>query len=341
MSKTPALEERTAVIQGTGHYSPDHVLTNADFERMVDTSDEWIVSRTGIKERRVLNGSGTIATSDMAVSAATPALADAGIAPTDLDAIFVATVTPDYRLPSTASIVQTKLGAGKAAVMDIVAACAGFIYGLSVARAFVMSGIYRHILVVGVEHLTSITNYEDRNTCVLFGDGAGAVVVSAGTEQDRGRGRGILSTFLAGDGRYKDLLHIPLGGSCNPLTAETVASSGRFIYMDGREVFKIAVKEMADAAGRVLSEANITADKIDMVIPHQANIRIIEALAKRLGIDSRRVYVNIDRYGNTSSASVPIALDEARRNGQVGDGSLILSVAFGGGLTWGAALYRL
>jgi len=328
-----------AIISGTGRYSPERVLTNADFERMVDTSDEWIVTRTGIRERHVLNGSGGFYGSDMATSAARVALADAKIAPTDLDAIIIATVTPDYRVPSTATIVQTKLGAGRSAVMDLVAACAGFIYGLSVARAFIVSGMYRNVLVVGVEHLTSITNYEDRNTCVLFGDGAGAVIVSRGGESDKGRG--ILSTFLSGDGQYKDLLHIPLGGSRNPLTSETVNSPGRYLYMDGREIFKLAVKEMADAAERVLADAGVTPDQVDMVIPHQANLRIIDALTKRLRIDPDHVYVNIERYGNTSSASVPIALDEARRNGVVRDGSTILSVAFGGGLTWGAALYRL
>jgi len=327
-----------AIISGTGRYSPERVLTNADFERMVDTSDEWIVTRTGIKERHVLNGSGFWG-SDMATSAARSALEDAKLPASDLDAIIIATVTPDYRLPSTATIVQTKLGAGRSAVMDLVAACAGFIYGLSVARAFIVSGMYRHVLVVGVEHLTSITNYDDRNTCVLFGDGAGAVVVSRGNEGDRGRG--ILSTFLSGDGQYKDLLHIPLGGSRDPLTVENVESAGRHIYMDGREIFKLAVKEMADASEHVLAEAGVTADQIDMVIPHQANSRIIDALTKRLRIAPDHVYVNIERYGNTSSASVPIALDEARRTGKVRKGSTILSVAFGGGLTWGAALYRL
>lgn len=329
----------TAIISGTGRYSPEKVLTNADFERIVDTSDEWIVTRTGIRERRVLNGSGEFSGSDMATSAARRALADAKLDPTELDAIIVATVTPDYRLPATATIVQRKLGAGRTAVMDLVAACAGFIYGLSVARAFIVSGMYRNVLVIGVEHLTSITNYADRNTCVLFGDGAGAVVVSRGSSDDSDSG--ILSTFLAGDGQYKDLLHIPLGGSREPLTTETVNDPGRFIYMDGREVFKLAVKEMADAADHVLAEAGVTSEQIDMVIPHQANSRIIEALTKRLRVDPSHVYMNIERYGNTSSASVPIALDEARRAGVVQKGSTILSVAFGGGLTWGAALYRL
>jgi len=328
-----------AVIKGTGHFTPEHVLTNADLEKIVDTSDEWIVTRTGIHERRVLNGSENIGGSGMASRAAASALEDAGVDPKDIDAIIVATVTPDFRLPSTATLVQQNLGIGRAALMDIVAACAGFIYGLSIARAFIMTGTYKNVLVTGVEHLTSITNYEDRNTCVLFGDGAGSAVVSRGP---KGNGNaGILSTFLSGDGQYKDLLHIPLGGSRFPLTKETVNSPGRHIYMDGREIFKLAVKEMGDAAERVLADAGMEASDVDMVIPHQANNRIIQALGKRLKIGPERVYTNIGLYGNTSSASVPIALDEARRNGLIGSGSVVLSVAFGGGLVWGAALYRL
>lgn len=329
-----------AIIRGTGHYIPPKILTNHDFEQMVETSDEWIVDRTGIRERHVLNGSGDIRTcSDMAAEAGRRALADAGMTAADLDCIIVGTVTPDYPLPATATIVQEKLGAGRAAVMDVVAACAGFLYGLSIARAFIQTGVNKNVLVIGSEHLSSITNYKDRNTCVLFGDGAGAAVLSAGKpgEEDRG----ILSTFLSGDGQYRELLHIPLGGSKSPLTADTAEDPGRYIYMDGREVFKLAVREMEDAADHVLADAQVTPDQIDMVIPHQANARIIEALSKRLGVDPDRVYKNIDRLGNTSSASVPIALDEARKAGKIGEGSLILSVAFGGGLVWGAALYRL
>lgn len=328
-----------AIIKGTGHFAPEHILTNADLERMVDTSDEWIVTRTGIRERRTLNGTENISGSGMASRAAAAALEDAGVEPTDIEAVIVATVTPDFRLPSTATLVQRQLGIGRAALMDVVAACTGFIYGVSIARAFVMTGMYKNVLVCGVEHLTSITNYEDRNTCVLFGDGAGAVVVSRGVA---GNGNaGILSTFLSGDGQYKDLLHIPLGGSRFPLTPENVDSPGRHIYMNGRDIFKLAVKEMGDAAERVLEDAGLTSKDVDMIIPHQANHRIIHALGKRLKIESERIYVNIDRYGNTSSASVPIALDEARKNGLVGDGSVVLSVAFGGGLVWGAVLYRL
>jgi len=329
-----------AMIRGTGHYIPPKILTNKDFEKIVDTSDEWIVERTGIRERHVLNGTGDIRTcSDMATEAGRRALADAGMEASELDCIIVGTVTPDYPLPSNATLVQQNLGAGRATVMDVVAACAGFLYGLSIGRAFIQTGMNKNVLVIGSEHLTSITNYKDRNTCVLFGDGAGAAVLSAGKPGEEGRG--ILSTFLSGDGQYRELLHIPLGGSKTPLTAETLDDAGRYLYMDGREVFKLAVREMEDAADRVIADAGISPSDIDMVIPHQANSRIIEALGKRLGVGPERMYTNIDRLGNTSSASVPIALDEARKSGKVGKGSLILSVAFGGGLVWGAALYRL
>jgi 3-oxoacyl-[acyl-carrier-protein] synthase-3 len=329
----------SAVIRGTGHYSPETVLNNAYFEGIVDTSNEWIVERTGIRERRVLNGSGDIGTSDMAVAAARDALREAGLAPTDLDAIVVGTVTPDKLLPSTATLVQRKLGAGRTTVMDVVAACAGFLYGVTIARAFIESGSHKRILVIGVEHLSRITNYQDRNTCILFGDGAGAAVFTG--SQPGEDGRGVLATFMSGDGRYEDLLHITVGGSRTPFSHETVDLPGRYIAMDGREVFKLAVREMADAADRVLAEAGCRPQDVDMLIPHQANVRIIDALGRRMGFGSDRVYKNIDRLGNTSSASVPIALDEARQAGLIGEGSLVLSVAFGGGLVWGAALFRL
>lgn len=329
----------SAVIRGTGHYTPETVLTNADLERMVDTSNEWIIERTGIRERRILNGSGKFGSSDMAVSAANDALKEAGLTPADLDGIIVATVTPDKLLPSTAALVQRKLGAGRATVMDVVAACAGFLYGVSIARAFIECGTHKCVLVIGVEHLSTITNYKDRNTCILFGDGAGAAVFTRSKPDETGRG--VLSTYMSGDGRYEDLLHIAIGGSREPLTKETVDNPGRYIYMDGREVFKLAVREMADAAERVLADAGARPEDVDLLIPHQANERIIQALGRRMGFGPDRVYQNIERLGNTSSASVPIALDEARRAGLISKGSLVLSVAFGGGLVWGAALYRL
>jgi len=325
-----------ATISGTGHYTPAGVLTNADLERIVDTSDEWIVSRTGIRQRHIRqNGE---ATSDFIVAAARGALEQSGLSARDVELIIIGTVTPDYRVPSTASIVQQKLEIPAAAIMDIAAACAGFIYGLATAKAFVETGMYRCVLVAGAETLSSITNYQDRNTCVLFGDGSGCAVITA--ERNGKNNRGILSTHISGDGRLAGLLHIPIGGSKVPLTPQNYAERGHMLIMDGREVFKHAVREMADSCERALEMAGLTTGDIDMIVPHQANIRIINALAKRLGVDRNRVYVNIDRYGNTSSASVPIALDEARRAGLIIEGMTVLMTAFGGGLTWGSAVVR-
>ncbi len=325
-----------AMIAGTGHYTPEGVLTNADLERMVDTSDEWIVTRTGIRERRIRRDGE--ATSDFIVSAARTALDQAGKTPDEIEAIIVATVTPDYRVPSTASIVQRGLNAPKAAILDIAAACAGFIYGLALAKAFVETGMYQTILVAGAEALTSITNYQDRNTCVLFGDGCGCAVISGADNGEEKKG--ILSAHLSGDGRLSELLHIPVGGSKVPLTPQNFAERRHYLIMDGREVFKHAVREMADSCQRALSKAGLTVHDIDMVIPHQANIRIIDALVRKLNVNREKVYINIERYGNTSSASVPIALDEARRAGLITEGMTVLMTAFGGGLTWGAAVVR-
>lgn len=325
-----------AVIVGTGHYTPEEVLTNADLERIVDTSDEWIVTRTGIRERRI-RADGE-ATSDFIVSAARAALKKSGKGTADLEAIIIGTVTPDYRLPSTACVVQRKLDAPKAAVLDIAAACAGFIYGLALGKSLVEAGMYRTVLVAGAEALTSITNYEDRNTCVLFGDGCGCAVISRAENGDQDRG--ILATHISGDGRLGDLLNMPIGGSKIPLTPENYHKRGHLLHMDGREVFKHAVREMADSCRRSLAAAELSIDDIDMIIPHQANIRIIDALVKKLNADRSKVFVNIDRYGNTSSASVPIALDEALRTGQVTPGMTVLMTAFGGGFAWGSAIVR-
>jgi 3-oxoacyl-[acyl-carrier-protein] synthase-3 len=325
-----------AVIVGTGHYTPDGILTNADLERIVDTSDEWIVSRTGIRERRIrANGE---ATSDFVVSAAREALEKSGKQPADLEAIIVGTVTPDYRLPSTACVVQQKLDAPKAAVLDIAAACAGFIYGLALGKALVEAGMYRTILVAGAEALTSITNYEDRNTCVLFGDGCGCAIVARSENGDRDRG--ILAAHISGDGRLGDLLNMPIGGSKVPLTPENYHERGHLLHMDGREVFKHAVREMADSCLQSLAQAGLSVEDIDLIIPHQANIRIIDALAKKLHADRDKVFVNIQRYGNTSSASVPIALNEAMRMGIIKPGMRVLMTAFGGGFAWGSAIVR-
>lgn len=326
---------KRAVIAGVGASIPSRVLTNADFEKMVETSDEWILTRTGIRERHVVEN-GTVGT-DLAFEASLRALRDAGLSAEELDLILVGTVTPDYIVPSSASILQNRLGAKKAAAMDVVAGCTGFIYGLATANAFIQSGIYQNILVIGVEVLSSITDYTDRNTCVLFGDAAGAAVVRASEEL----GRGILATYLAADGSLANLLHVPIGGAVQPLTPENYNRRGQYIKMAGNEVFKSAVREMGDAAVNVLEQAGVAPEELKLLIPHQANIRIIEATAKRLELPMEKVFVNIDRYGNTSAASVPLALYEARCQGKVGKGDLVLMVAFGAGFTWGAVLARL
>jgi len=320
-------------ITGTGSFAPSKILTNYDLEKMVETSNEWIITRTGIRERRISeDGTGA---SDLSLEASLIALKEAKLEPEQIDLILLGTVTPDYLLPSTACILQEKLKAKNAAVLDIVAACSGFIYGLSIASAFIGIGQYRNVLVIGVETLSKITNWEDRNTCVLFGDGAGAAVVSATTEE-----KGILGTFLSGDGSLANLLHIPFGGAKVPLTKENIDLKQHYISMQGNEVFKSAVRAMEDAAKHIIHKVGLSPEEIDLLIPHQANIRIIEALAKRLKVSMDRVYVNIDRYGNTSAASVPIALDEARKKGVIKEGSNTVLVAFGAGFTWGSAVIK-
>lgn len=308
-------------------------MTNADFEKIVETSDEWIVSRTGIRERRIADDS--ISTSDMAFAAAQNALQMAGCDPLEIDAIISGTVTPDYRLPSLSCLLQERLGLQNAVAFDVVAACAGFLTGLSIAQGYVASGMYKKLLVIGAERLSSFTNYKDRNTCILFGDAAGAVLVEPSTN-----GTGVVSSFLKSDGSYRELLWSPVGGSLNPHTPEFAFDGSDKIIMNGGEVFKIAVREMGRAAQHVLEQANITADQLSLVIPHQANIRIIEALAKRLNLPMEKIYVNIENYGNTSSASVPLALDEANRAGKIKSGDYILMLAIGGGLIWGASLVK-
>ncbi|MCI0596388.1 MAG: ketoacyl-ACP synthase III [candidate division Zixibacteria bacterium] len=327
---------KRAVLSGVGAATPGRVLTNYDFEKLVETSDEWIVSRTGIRERRVVEN-GMVGT-DLALEASRNALHEARLSPEVLDLILLGTVTPDYLVPSSACILQQKLGATKAAAMDVVAGCTGFIYGLATANAFIQSGMYQNILVIGVEVLSKLTNYKDRNTCVLFGDGAGAVVVCAAPPDER---RGILSTFLAADGSLANLLHVPIGGTVEPLTPDNYDKRGQYIKMAGNEVFKSAVREMGEAAALALEKAGCSSDELSLLIPHQANIRIIEATAKRVGLPMEKVYVNIDKYGNTSSASVPLALWEARQTGRVKEGDLVLMVAFGAGFTWGSVLVRL
>jgi len=320
-------------IVGMGSFVPSGRLTNADFEKLVDTSDEWIVSRTGIRERRICGENESA--SDLAVAAARRAMDMAGYQPEDIELLLLGTVTPDYRLPSAACIVQEKLGLVNAAAMDIAAACAGFLHGLSAGNAYIKSGQFKRIMVIGVEKLSSVTDYTDRNTCVLFGDGAGVAIIEA-TEEDRG----ILSTFIKSDGRYKELLWIPDGGSNSPLQNQNGNQGKNFIIMNGSEVFKHAVRQMTDASRRVISEAGLTPADVTLMVPHQANIRIMQSTARRLTIPADKVFMNIAMYGNTSAASVPIALDDALRSGKIKENDIILMTAFGGGLTWSSALVR-
>ena len=322
-----------ATITGTGSSVPTRILTNHDLEKMVDTSDEWVTTRTGIKERHIA-GEGEF-TSTFATRAAEHALQMAGVRADELDQIIVATVTPDFPFPATACLVQHNLKATKAAAFDISAACSGFIYGLSLAEKAICNGAARKILVIGAEVLSRIVDWTDRNTCCLFGDGAGAVIVEA-----REGGKGILSTHIHSDGSYWELLCQPGCGSRNPATQKTLDDRLIYISMQGNEVFKLAVRAMEDVAHEALNANNLTIADIDLFIPHQANRRIIDAIGKRLGLDGDKVYINLERYGNTSGASIPIALDEANRSGRLKDDDLLLFDAFGGGLTWGSVLLR-
>jgi len=320
-------------IHGTGSYLPEKVLTNADLEKMVETSDEWIVTRTGIRERRI--AAPEQASSDLAYEAAQKALQAAGLRGEELDLIIVGTVTPDSFFPSTANILQDRLGARHAASFDLAAACSGFLYGVVTASQFIRNGSYRYALVVGVDTLSKITNYEDRNTCVLFGDGAGAVVIGPVPE-----GYGLLAFELGSDGSGGSLLNMPAGGSRLPASVETVEKKLHTIHMSGQDVFKFAVRIMQTASLNVIEKAGLAPSDIDFLIPHQANYRIIEAAMRRLQLDESRVVINLDRYGNMSSASIPVALDEALRQGRIKDGDRLVLVGFGGGLTWGAAVVR-
>jgi 3-oxoacyl-[acyl-carrier-protein] synthase-3 len=327
--KRPAVE-----LVGTGRYAPVKVLTNADLEKMVDTSDEWIKERTGISERRIASDEETIAY--MANIACRQVLEVAGLTPLDVDGIVVGTASPDRLLPSQACDIQAILGAKNATAFDITAACSGFLYGLTIAEGMVLSGVAKNVLVVGAERLSRITDYTDRTTCILFGDGAGATLVRASSDGKRG----ILGAFVKSDGTLGELLWRPGGGGVHPPDVAMLEERTYFLRMAGREVFKSAVKCMEDACHQALTQAGLTADDIDVMIPHQANIRIIESLAKHTAIPMDKVVVNIDRYGNTSSASIPLALDEAVRGGRIKPGSLVLLAAFGGGFTWGSVVVR-
>ena len=323
-----------AHLIGTGAYLPENVLTNADFERMVDTSDEWIMTRTGIRERHI--AAPGQATSDMALIAAQRALAMADRQPSDIDMILVGTVTPDEPFPSAAALVQTKLGIKRCAVLDVAAGCTSFMYALALTDALIRAGSMKTVLVIGAEILSRITDYTDRSTCILFGDGAGACVFEAGDDS-----AGILSTYLSGDGSLANLLHMPGGGSLHPSTIETLAAHEHYIHMAGHDTFKHAVRCMEEAVEEAVQRAGLTDADIDFLVPHQANLRIIHATAKRLGLSMDRVMVTIERTGNTSSASVPMALDEGLRLGRIAPGHTVEMVAFGAGLTWGSAVVRL
>jgi 3-oxoacyl-[acyl-carrier-protein] synthase-3 len=322
-----------ARIRGTGSAVPEKVLTNSDLEKMVETSDEWITTRTGIKERRIAGDDEF--TSTLATKAALSALEMAKMAPEDLDLIVVGTVTPDFPFPATACLVQNNLKASKAAAFDLSAACSGFLFGLSIVDSFMKAGAASKALVIGAETLSKITDWTDRNSCVLFGDGAGAVVLEA-VENDRG----VLSTHIHSDGSYWELLHQPGYGSRNPASKRISEENLALIKMQGNEVFKLAVRAMEDAAQQALSANNLSTDDIDLFISHQANRRIIDAIGKRLRLTDEQVFINLERYGNTSAASIPIALDEANRSGRIKDGDLVLLDSFGGGLTWASALMR-
>ncbi len=324
---------RNAGIVGTGSYIPSKVLTNHDLEKMMDTNDEWITTRVGIKERHIAAPEETSST--MGATAAKAALADARIGPEDLDLIITATITPDMPWPATACFIQRQLGAVNAACMDVEAACTGFIYSLVLAKSFVATGMYKTILVVAAETLSRITDWEDRNTAVLFGDAAGAAVVQA-----VGEGKGILSSYLGSDGSKGELLELPAGGSRLPASHDTVDQRLHYMKMRGNEVFKYAAKAMASANKKALEAAGISVEQLDLLIPHQANMRIIEAAARLSRLPMEKVYLNIAKYGNTSAATTAVALDEARREGRIREGSLCLLVAFGGGFTWGSCLMR-
>jgi 3-oxoacyl-[acyl-carrier-protein] synthase-3 len=327
------MANQRAGILGTGHAYPEGILTNAELASLVETSDEWITTRTGIKQRRKAGPNEY--TSLFAARAARKAIEKARVDPSDIDLLLCATVTPDQILPSTGCIIQAELGANNAAAMDVVAACSGFLYGLALANSMILTGQSRCALVIGAEILTQYVDYTDRQTCVLFGDGAGAAVLGP-VEGNRG----ILATKIRSDGRFEEQLFSPGGGTRRPPTAETIAAGDHFFKMRGNELFKVAVRSMAEVSREVLETAGLRTEDIDLFIPHQANQRITEAVADRLNVDSSKVYSNIAVHGNTSSASIPIALDECVESGKVKEGDLIMMTSFGGGVTWGGVLLR-
>ncbi|MEO6848686.1 MAG: beta-ketoacyl-ACP synthase III [Chthoniobacterales bacterium] len=337
MRKTPRVRpkepNRTVSIIGTGSYVPERILTNAELEKMVETSDEWITSRTGIKERRIAAPSEY--TSHLAAKAAERAMEQAEITADEIDLIIVATVSPDTNFPSTACWVQKLINAKNAACFDVSAACSGFLYALEIAQQFISNHTYNTILIIGADKLSALVNWEDRNTCVLFGDGAGAAIL-----RYRAGSHGVITTYMGSDGNYGESLIMPGGGCAQPVTRENLDQKLNTIRMNGREVFKLAVNSMLTAANRALEQSGLSIDDIKCVIPHQANMRIIEALAERLEVPLDKIYVNLDRFGNTSAAAVAIALDEANRNGRFEIGDYVLMVVFGGGLTWASSVVQ-
>jgi 3-oxoacyl-[acyl-carrier-protein] synthase III len=323
-----------AAVSGTGRGLPAHVMTNHDFAAIgIETSHEWIMERSGISERRIARNGET--TCSMASDAARKAMDVAGVHPGQIDVIVLSTATPDRLLPATAVDIQAELGATRAAAFDVGAACAGWLYAMATAEGLIMSGTAETALVIGAEKMSSIIDWTDRATCVLFGDGAGAAVLTRSKH-----GKGILSSYMRSDGKLADLLYRPDGGATTPMSADVLEKRSHLVRMAGREVFKHAVRSMADAADRALDGARLTGSDIDLLIPHQANVRIIEATAKHSGIPMEKVYVNVDRYGNTSSASIPIALNEAIESGRVKEGSTVMMVAFGAGFTWASMVIR-
>jgi 3-oxoacyl-[acyl-carrier-protein] synthase-3 len=332
MSTTP--QTRHVAILGTGSYVPERILTNADLEKIVDTTSEWIVTRSGIKERRIARDDQ--ATSDLAAEAARRALAAAGVKPEEIDLIIVATLTPDMPFPNTACFVQNLIGAKNATCIGLEAACSGFLFAVDAANQYLLTGRFKTALVIGAEKLSGVTDWQDRTTCVLFGDGAGAVVLRACDS-----GAGILSTVTGSDGSLNALLNIPGGGSRHPVSPETIEKRMHFMKMEGKEVFKHAVRAMAEASRKALEKAGITMAEVACVVPHQANMRIVEAIRDRLGVGPEKFFVNLDKYGNMSAASIPVALDEAIRAGVIKKGDRVVLVAFGGGFTWGAMVVKL
>lgn len=322
------------VVIGTGICIPEKVLTNYDIEKMVETTNEWIVTRSGISKRH-LAGEG-ICTSDMGAEAGRKSLDNAGLRPEELDLIIAGTMTPDTLFPSTACVIQEKLGAKNAAAFDVSAACSGFLFVLSVAEQYIKTGAFKNILLVGAETMSRFVDWEDRSTCVLFGDGAGAVLLQGRNDN----GRGVVATRLFSNGSYRDMLYLPAGGSQTPASPESIAQGDHYLKMRGNELFKVAVRALTDSCCTILQENNLTLEDVDLFVPHQANIRIIKAVANQLGLSMDKVFTNIDRYGNTSAASIPIALYEAADSGRLKEGNLVLMAAFGSGLTWASALLR-